>query len=56
LVPTSIAQQLFQPNTFDVEDEEAHRAEEVSIVHHGAVRTDGRSSPWRADEASEASR
>jgi Kef-type K+ transport system membrane component KefB len=55
-VPTIIAQQLFQPKTVDVEEEEALGAEDVSIVHHGSLRPDGRSSAPGADESSEPSR
>ena len=55
-VPTIIAQQLFQPKTVDVEEEEALGAEDVSIAHHVTVRPDGRSSASRADDSSEPSR
>jgi Kef-type K+ transport system membrane component KefB len=33
-VPTIIAQQLFQPRLFDVEEEEALGAEDVSVIHN----------------------
>jgi hypothetical protein len=33
-VPTIISQQLFQPRTVDVEEEEALGAEDVSVIHH----------------------
>ena len=34
LVPTLIAQQLFQPAVLDTEEEEALGEEDLSIIHH----------------------
>jgi hypothetical protein len=34
LVPTLIAQQLFQPTVVDAEEEEALGEEDLSIIHH----------------------
>jgi Kef-type K+ transport system membrane component KefB len=38
MLPTLVAQHLFQPRTVDVEEEEALGAEDASIVHRGAGR------------------
>ena len=39
LVPTVIAQQLFQPTVLDTEEEEALGEEDLSIIHHGSSTT-----------------
>jgi Kef-type K+ transport system membrane component KefB len=38
ILPTLVAQRLFQPSLVDVEEEEALGAEDASIVHRGAAR------------------
>jgi hypothetical protein len=38
ILPTLVAQRLFQPSLVDVEEEEALGAEDASIVHRGATR------------------